>query len=173
MNRLPCIPPPLWRVNLQPLGPWFGSDPGWRRPFEAVALRRHAGRLTVTEARRGLTYAHTGVHVPGRPDRVPLRVELWADPGETFGLPPEDMPWVFADAGPSPHRYPNGALCLFFPGDPPWRRWLSRRDGLDGLLEIACQHLAAEHLWRAMGAQNGGQWVLNEAPHGFADKDAA
>lgn len=156
------------------LGPWYGMDPGWRRPFEVIALREHPGRLTVVTGHRRLTYMHAGLHIPGRADRVPVRIEFRAEPTwETFGLPPEDYPAVYADDADSPHRMPDNGLCLFYPGDPPWRRWRSRVDFLDGLLRIVYDHLSAEHIWRQTGGYNGGLWVLDEAPHGFPAKAAA
>jgi hypothetical protein len=66
----------------------------------------------------------------------------------------------------SPHR--NGTagaagheLCLYFPGDPPSRRWLPD-DGLPALVELARIHLWCEDEWRSRGT-----WPRAEAPHGW------
>jgi hypothetical protein len=99
---------------------------------------------------------------------VPVIIDFRAEPRwPTYGLQPEDYPAVYADAAESPHRMPDYSLCLFYPGDPPWRRWRSRVDYLDGLLHIVHDHLCAEHIWRQTGGHRGGHWVLDEAPHGF------
>lgn len=73
-------------------------------------------------------------------------------------------PIVLAD-GPddSPHRYiyrtTRSRLCLWFPGDPPERRWVPE-DGLLHLFGIATTHLIKEAWWRETG-----KWVGEEYPH--------
>lgn len=75
-------------------------------------------------------------------------------------------PRVFSD-GPcdresSPHRYPDSGrrrLCMWYPTDPPNRRW-SVDDGLLALFAIAADHLFKEAWWRETG-----EWLGEEAPH--------
>lgn len=74
------------------------------------------------------------------------------------------IPTVLAD-GPteSPHRYRTGKdrshLCLWFPHDPPDRRWVPD-DGLLHLFAMATMHLLKEAWWRETN-----QWVGDEYPH--------
>lgn len=87
-------------------------------------------------------------------------------------------PQVFALDGDrrSLHRNPpyddgvegvSGHLCLYFPHDPPERRW-SVGYGLVGLFDIARRHLACEHVWRETGV-----WPTEDAPHGDAARPVA
>lgn len=57
-------------------------------------------------------------------------------------------PTVFADGPPqSPHRYDDGSLCMWHPGDPPSMQW--RFDhGLLDLLDAIRAHLFREAWWR-------------------------
>lgn len=79
---------------------------------------------------------------------------------------------VGGDRPPSKHRMPeDDALCLWFPWDPPERRWIST-DGLVVLLDLVTDHLLCEDHWRATGGADGGIWPSNEAEHGFAQRSA-
>jgi len=60
----------------------------------------------------------------------------------------------------SPHRYRDGALCMWHPDDPPARRWF-HSDGLPALIGLITAHLVRENWWRTMG-----EWLGPEAPHG-------
>lgn len=170
MTNCPARATPL--VDPWPIGPWFGVDPAWTGVVEGAALRDHAPHLTVERQRRRVTYRHRALRVPGRPTPADVRIEFWADApaADTFGLPPEDYPTIWVDTDlSSPHRMPNGSLCLFFPDDPPEKRWIARRDGLDTLLVLVQDHLFAEEVWRLSGGVAGGEWVLEQAPHGFPE----
>jgi hypothetical protein len=59
----------------------------------------------------------------------------------------------------SPHRYPNGSLCMWYPKDPPHLRW-QWRDGAETLIALICAHLIKESWWNQTG-----EWVGLEAPH--------
>ncbi|MFD8035437.1 hypothetical protein ACFV3F_43310 [Streptomyces sp. NPDC059717] len=78
-----------------------------------------------------------------------------------FGPGWPDTPHVFSD-GPrqSPHRYTDGSLCMWYPGDPPEQRWDRRRDGSIVLLGLVLAHLLREEWWRRTG-----EWAGPEAPH--------
>ncbi len=78
------------------------------------------------------------------------------------------FPHVHAKPGAaSKHRYPgDDALCLWNPRDPPDRRWTSDKGLLD-LIEIVRRHLFLENYWRATGGHRGGQWLVEDAPHGL------
>lgn len=80
-----------------------------------------------------------------------------------FPTPPDERPRVFCPDGPgaSDHRYGALELCLYYPGDPPERRWAPDQ-GLLGLFDMGRAHLAAEELRRA----DGGPWAIDAAPHG-------
>lgn len=66
---------------------------------------------------------------------------------------------AFADGPPSPHRYADGSLCMWFPGDPFNRRW-SIDDGLVNLLYLVRNHLFREAYWREHG-----EWLGDERAH--------
>jgi hypothetical protein len=71
-----------------------------------------------------------------------------------FSLAAPDTPRVTVD-GPaeSPHRYGDGELCMWFPGDPLERRW-RRRDGAAALTGHIAGHLIREAWWRQTG-----EWI--------------
>jgi hypothetical protein len=71
-----------------------------------------------------------------------------------------DVPAVYAD-GPadSPHRYSDGALCMWYPFDPKEGRW-TRRDGAAVLLGHITAHLLREAWWRMTG-----EWLGAEVDH--------
>ncbi|HVP03707.1 MAG TPA: hypothetical protein VMT10_14145 [Solirubrobacteraceae bacterium] len=75
---------------------------------------------------------------------------------------------VYAD-GPteSPHRYAphdhdpqqRSSLCIWYPDDPPERRWVPS-DGLLTLIEMTRLHLFKEAYYRETG-----EWLGDEVPH--------
>jgi len=72
------------------------------------------------------------------------------------------------------HTYDRGtltfddALCLWYPLDPEERRWTSSKGLLD-LIETVRTHLFLEHYWRLTGGEQGGQWLVEDAPHGMLE----
>lgn len=162
-------------ITIQPLpyqgpppGLWYGDDPAWRRPFEATARRRLGDRILARATVSSLRYEISQLPVKGR---EPVDVTIVFDRYEAarhFNLPARDMPEVRADPGAdSKHRNPDDSLCLYFPQDPPERRWRSEL-GLSILLDLVADHLFAELYWRQTGGHRTGTWVLNEAPHGLS-----
>lgn len=82
-----------------------------------------------------------------------------------FGPPSLNEPMVVCLDGPrgraaSEHRNGSIALCLYYPTDPPERRW-TLDQGLARLFDLARQHLLCEYL-----VQIGQTWPIEEAPHG-------
>jgi hypothetical protein len=77
-----------------------------------------------------------------------------------FGRGNSAVPRVYTD-GPSesPHRYPDGSLCMWYPYDPAEQRW-TRRDGPAALLGHIVAHLIREEWWRRTG-----EWPSEEAGH--------
>jgi hypothetical protein len=77
-----------------------------------------------------------------------------------FALRNPEVPRVFVD-GPqdSPHRYSDGLLCMWYPGDPVDLQW-TRRDGAAALVGCIALHLIREQWWRETG-----EWPGPEAPH--------
>jgi hypothetical protein len=147
---------------------WYGLQPWWQIPLEAAARREHGHHLRLRLNRDQIAY-RVPMEVRGRRDPVPLTIEFHAHPPyDSFGLPPEEYPRVFAVPGvTSPHRMPDdGGLCLWFPHDPPERRWCPR-DGLLALIDLARDHVFYEDHWRATGGRRGGEWLGDERPHGF------
>ena len=77
-----------------------------------------------------------------------------------FRMPYPRTPRVFVDGSDdSPHRYGDGSLCMWYPADPPERRW-TFDDGLNALLGHVAVHLVKEQTWR-----DTGEWLGDEAPH--------
>lgn len=148
---------------------WYGSSPQWRILVEAQARRQYGTRLHVSLAAGRLTYA-IDLDVPGRIDPVPVTVAFYdAPPYDCYGLAPADYPRMHAEPGAaSPHRMPDDdALCLWYPADPPERRWTADKGLLD-LLDVVTSHLLFEAHWRT----TGGRWAGDEAAHGFTEEAA-
>ncbi|MQA86677.1 MAG: hypothetical protein GEV03_19090 [Streptosporangiales bacterium] len=152
---------------------WYGAAAAWWAPLERDARRRcgpalrHRYGYDYGEGHR-LVYLLSGLDVVGDPDPVDVTITFYANPPyPTYGLPPQDSPRVHAKVNAtSKHRYPDGALCLWYPLDPPDRRWTSDKGLLD-LIEITRRHLFLENYWRATGGHHGGEWLIEDAPHGF------
>ena len=70
------------------------------------------------------------------------------------------IPLIFVD-GPaaSPHRYEDGALCIWHPMDPPAMRWRFEHGLLD-LLDAIRAHLLREAWWREHN-----EWLGPEVTH--------
>lgn len=141
---------------------WLGDFP--RRARVEAAARAAFPDLHIRRRRAPHTWLHVytaRVDVPGYEPRT-VRVEVdRRDP---------DHPEVFAD-GPndSPHRWPDRdrhRLCIWYPTDPPERRWVPD-DGLLALFGLAAQHLFLEAWWREHG-----EWLGPEAPHTSALAEA-
>lgn len=76
-----------------------------------------------------------------------------------FGVNSPDIPYIYVSGPASPHRYDDGSLCIWYPHDPPSRRW-QWRDGGAVLAAHICAHLIREAWWRQTG-----EWVGEEVPH--------
>jgi hypothetical protein len=132
-------------------GPWYGEfrerltfERGARAIFPSLksTLLRGAGGYS----------AAVDVDVPGYESR---RVTILFDRSHMR------TPRVVAD-GPSDskHRFEDGSLCMWYPWDPPDRRWVWE-DGLAALIGHAIRHLFQEAWWRETG-----HWPGEEASHG-------
>jgi hypothetical protein len=158
---------------------WYGEDIAFRTAVEAGARRRYGRHLCVrqgadhiVDGRHGtivvpgeLIYAADGIPVRGRAINVPIEVHFRPLLPTAYGrlIRAEDYPSVYAEREmTSPHRLHDRALCLYHPGDPLELRWESRM-GLLSLLDAAAEHLYFESYWRRHG-----DWLGDEAPHGFA-----
>jgi hypothetical protein len=144
----------LWKLEhhardpyLRPLAPSLVRDhPG---------LRRHAAALRVREW--DLWGWVSIVEGDWRPRRL---VALF--PYAPWLLDPH----VLCLDGPtdSPHRNAPLWLCLYYPSDPPERRW-KLSDGLGRLFDLARMHVWCEHIWRKNGRRPE-DWPTPQAPHG-------
>ncbi len=141
--------------------PWY-TDVRARIRFEGRA-RAHHPTLTVRSTGRGhdaeVVYRLT-VDVPECEAReVVIRLPNGFEPYAAH---------VTAD-GPtdSPHRYSDGRLCIWHPGDPPERSWVAG-DGLSELVSQIAIHLFKEAYWRETG-----EWLGPEAPHQQLDDKEA
>jgi hypothetical protein len=93
------------------------------------------------------------VPVPESNERRLLKVTLWNGERPTVRSVVADGPAA------SPHRYDDGALCMWYPKDPPELRWIAE-DGLLRLIRCAQVHLFREAFWRRYR-----EWPGPEAPH--------
>lgn len=130
-------------------GGWWGNQRA-KLIFEKDISGQYPG--TVGRSAGAYYEYRTRVQVHGLCPRA-VRIEVYGD------LEPRDAV-IFAD-GPaeSPHRYPNGSLCMWHPHDPPELRWIPRH-GLVALLDHTVLHLFREGYWR-----EAGEWPGDEAPH--------
>ena len=149
------------------IGDWFGADAAWCIPFEREARRKYRSRLALSQAVGHLTYTLVDIEVPGDAARHRLEIAFFRNPFyDTYGQPPQNAPLVRAwPLRESKHRFRGGALCLWQPDDPQERRWTSEL-GLYALIELAIRHLFMELHWLATGGRRGGEWILEDAPHG-------
>ena len=121
------------------------------------AVRRLEERLNVYEFERRIVNLRLEAYswrvpivVPIYDRRFVLRIEL--DP-RYVGV------FVEGWTGSMKHRYSDGSLCMWWPQDPPDRRW-QRGEGLLKLVDTALTHLFKELYWR-----EAGEWLGEEAPH--------
>lgn len=84
-----------------------------------------------------------------------------------FKLRIPDEPAVFSPPlGGSPHRNPDGSMCLWYPRHPLDQRW-EFSDGLCELVLMAAAHLRREDLWRRSSPRyRDRRWPGPEMPHG-------
>ncbi|GAA3272792.1 hypothetical protein GCM10010493_58360 [Streptomyces lavendulae subsp. grasserius] len=151
------------------MGIWYGVQPAWWAPLERDARHRFGDDLRHAYGRGRLTYRLNGLDVIGEPVPAPVTVRFFDEPPyPAFGQRPRDFPRVYAKAGAaSKHRHgADDALCLWQPYDPEERRWTSSKGLLD-LFEIVRTHLFMEHWWRLTGGDDGGEWLIEDAPHGL------
>lgn len=92
------------------------------------------------------------------PGIAPRRVSI------TFSRVNPGEPRVTVD-GPieSPHRYSDGTLCMWYPYDPPERRW-KLADGAAALVVNIAAHLVREEWYRLTGEWPGAE-ILHSSPN--------
>lgn len=64
----------------------------------------------------------------------------------------------------SPHRYEDGALCLYYPDDPAGQRWTADKN-LAELIVLVQDHLFLEDTYAETG-----EWLAPQAEHGFTEE---
>lgn len=139
---------------------WF-LDPVARATFEEVARVHHAfftSLFGVVAA--GCVYVLTLVVVVPTLGSRAVRILFNGDR-------PDDPVVHVSDPFWSPHRYGDDSLCMWYPHDPPQRRWV-RTDGLPALIGLIQAHLVREAWWRKMG-----EWLGPEASHGTPEPKAS
>lgn len=140
------------------------------RTLECDGARRQWTSADTELRRDWKEYKHSGLRVIGRREPVPVTIifEPWRQILPYAFLPGEGYPAVYAgDMPESPHRYSDGSLCLYYPGDPPRRQWTSKL-GLSSLLSLVADHLFFEDVFR-----DKGKWIAPEAPHGIPNRRRA
>ena len=127
----------------------FVDDPAGQLAFEAAA-RRDGMTIDREIVGRRLCY------------RLPVEVPIYDDERiATIAFDPGDpqAPSVYVD-GPRclRHRYPDDAICMWLPRDPPSKRWVLS----EGLLELAT-HVKL-HTYCEAECRAGKPWPKEEAP---------
>jgi hypothetical protein len=139
------------RPSAHPHPAWF-DRPAHR--IRLIAELRAVGtgvtQTRPTHVRRG-GFAVRATLTPSGLDPQQVTIELPANA--------PDVPHIYVNGPGSPHRYPDGRLCIWYPYDPPEQRW-TWRDGGASLAGHICAHLIREAWWRQTA-----EWVGNEAPH--------
>lgn len=133
-------------------GPWYG-DLRKRISFEGAVRARFPhiqGRRSRRPGSRGWMYTVT-IPVQHYGPRS-LRI--------LFSMPFPELPLAFVDGPRSPHRFEDGALCMWAPRASRSERWVFD-DGLELLLGHVMVHLFKEAWW-----QEYGEWLGDETPHG-------
>jgi hypothetical protein len=136
-------------------GPWYGD---FRR---RLAFERDASKLPGYRGALDRQPGHTGY-------RMTLTIDVPHYEARTVKVvfrsrtPEHPSVYVLDDEGenPSPHRYDDGALCMWHPKAHPSQRWVFA-DGLMALVAQVALHLFMEAWWREFG-----YWLGDEAPHG-------
>ena len=137
-------------------GPWYGEG-GRRILFEREVRQHHPELRAATTTRHrcaGRLYT-LKVDVPHFEPRV---VQV------LFKKSHPEFPRITVD-GPtaSPHRYPDGSLCIWYPWDSQENKWVFD-DGFNELVGHITLHLFREAYWR-MSAE----WLGPEGPHTSKD----
>lgn len=134
--------------------PW--REPAWfARPAPRILFQR---QLTACEVpvrivrpprrHRGGFALAIQLHVPDVPEQT---VTIVFDPLASV------VPHVYTDGqSESPHRYADGSLCMWYPGDSAEQRW-TRRAGPSALLGHTIAHLLREEWWRRTGEWPGAE----------------
>lgn len=137
-------------------GPWWGCFRD-RICFERGVRAEHAnlegGLVRGKKERHGYRYA-LDVLVPRYETEISVEI--------IFRTTSPLIPRIFVD-GPeeSPHRYPDGRLCIWYADDPDRERVWVFDDGLLELIDLIRAHLFKEAWWRQYG-----EWLGPQVLHG-------
>jgi len=132
---------------------WFDDDR--RRSVFELGARHHFDSLVARSTGRRASRARAYEVTICVPDSEAHHVKI------EFNAHHLTHPEIRVD-GPteSPHRYPDGSLCLWWPNDPEAQRWVVA-DGLLHLLRLIAVHLLREDWWRDFE-----EWLGPEVLHG-------
>ena len=137
--------------------------PSWKPAWYSRPASRLAFKRQLAATGLPVRAANPPLHLPGGfAVAVELRVPDLPEQTITivFGPTARAVPRVFADGAKlSPHRYSDGSLCMWYPGDAAEQRW-TRRDGGAVLIGHIVAHLLREEWWRCTG-----EWPGAEAEH--------
>lgn len=94
--------------------------------------------------------------------RVPVSIPVYLDPCTLHIVINKGQAQVTVEGFPDhlKHTYGDNRLCMWFPDDPPQRRWTVDK-GLLALIDMALVHLFRERYVAATGEP----WPGEEAPH--------
>jgi hypothetical protein len=129
--------------------------------FDGVRERFEMG---VTEENRllGRLWLRVPVRIPAHLDECVLRIKISGESGKV---------WVDDYPGKFKHRWSEGNLCMWYPSDPPEKKWTIDK-GLLALIEMSVVHLFKERYAKEHPSE---PWLGEEAPHapGVAKTDSA
>jgi hypothetical protein len=133
-----------------------GAAPGWPGRFTDRLRFERGARAAYPSLRGGPTKRTSGFRYV-----VTVDVPFYEPRVVTISFPPRSrIPTVLADGPPeSPHRYADGALCMWHPTDPASMQWRFEH-GLVDLLDAIRAHLFREAWWREHG-----EWLGPEVSH--------
>lgn len=138
---------PAWRIPA-----WYARPAPrvlFQRQLAACGLAVHMVRPP--RRHRGGFALAVQLCIPDVPDQTVTVV---------FGPAAPTVPHVYTDRpSDSPHRYSDGSLCMWYPGDPAEQRW-TRGNGPVALLGHIVAHLLREEWWHLTG-----EWPGEEARH--------
>lgn len=133
--------------------PWFA------KPAPRIRFVRDLAAVDAVQVLKSEYPGGFRIELELEPEGIPRR-KVTID----FSRGSPDTPRVHVD-GPdeSPHRYTDGTLCMWYPGDRPPAKWLPR-DGAAELIVRIGVHLLKEQWFR-----QSGEWVGAEVTHKPSD----
>jgi len=151
---LPSIVPtsriPIQRGSLVDRAWWLGAGRAELPVLEDGLASCYPQARRIADLARGWLIYDVELTVVGYPGTHEVAVVLWERPSAR-------EPLVYASRVDGfRHLYERSRLCLWYPKDPPERRW-QLENSLVGLLDVVAVQLFKEHYFREKGEWLGGE----------------